>query len=320
MDRTYGKEYDKSLTTKEIAARVRGEIKAAIKSGALPAGINVSTTFARFAGGTSIDVRVVLVPEGFRVLNPERALAAPTACRADRLPYYTAEARALLKQLEEMLGAYNHDGSDSMTDHFDVNFYAHVGFTHEFEAIDRARIVAEAPAPAPEPAPEPAPAPAPESAPALTPARITTTPTTIHLVTGPGATKYARGIHDLRGPGPGEALPFRAPHHSASTIACIQETAIAAGGLLFLDEVLEFRAESLHAVLRTWVMMDVRFRPVLVLGYTPLGEGGYGSESLRAQLVGAQATRLAVVRALLEGFDVEAPTLTKPLGGAEVTL
>lgn len=35
----------------------------------------------------------------------------------------TREARAVLDTLEELHNGYNHDGSDAMTDYFDVKFY-----------------------------------------------------------------------------------------------------------------------------------------------------------------------------------------------------
>lgn len=41
-----------------------------------------------------------------------------------------------------MVSAYNYDGSDSMFDHFDVNFYAHVDFGWEWERDARVRELA----------------------------------------------------------------------------------------------------------------------------------------------------------------------------------
>lgn len=60
---------------------------------------------------------------------------------------------------------------------------------------------------------------------------------------------------------------FRAPHCSASQIALVAELAIAAGGVLFLDEAEAFRASYLDAVICTWREMPERVRPVLVLRF-----------------------------------------------------
>jgi hypothetical protein len=40
----------------------------------------------------------------------------------------TEEAMAAKMTLERIHGAFNHDGSDSMVDYFDVNYYGHVDF------------------------------------------------------------------------------------------------------------------------------------------------------------------------------------------------
>ena len=64
---------------------------------------------------------------------------------------WTFEAKVLLKQLEKMLGAYNHDGSDMQTDYYDVKFSSHVNFDWELEKADKAKQRAGvAPLPQPE--------------------------------------------------------------------------------------------------------------------------------------------------------------------------
>lgn len=60
--------------------------------------------------------------------------------------------------------------------------------------------------------------------------------------------------------------PLRAPHHTCSAIALLGELALAAGGVLYLDEVPEFRAEALSAMAHTWAKMTDGHRPTLVLG------------------------------------------------------
>lgn len=122
-----GARYDRALSTKEIAARIRAEVKAAIKRGAIPREVKVSVRFRSFAGGSAIDIRVTRVPPGFAILNAEHvraALADPHNWEATRgLPRYAPDAVALLAQLTAMARAYHRDNSDSAVDYFDVNFY-----------------------------------------------------------------------------------------------------------------------------------------------------------------------------------------------------
>lgn len=60
--------------------------------------------------------------------------------------------------------------------------------------------------------------------------------------------------------------PFRAPHHTCSTVGLLGELALAAGGLLYLDDFQEFRASAVGQLLQTWGKMWPTARPVLVFG------------------------------------------------------
>lgn len=141
-ERTLGAKYDRSLDTAQIAKRVREDIKTAIASGDLPK-MKTTVRIQRFSGGSSISVGVAEV-ECLRLFNPGRL----TADR-DRphdyspLPVYSAEASALLKKIHAILGAYNHDGSDIMTDYCDVKFFEHVDFAHDWERVQREKELGE---------------------------------------------------------------------------------------------------------------------------------------------------------------------------------
>lgn len=135
-ERVFGAKYDEKLSTTEIAALVRGEIKAAVKSGKLPAAkYSVRTSY--YSGGSSIRVQISdLAKGGAAVFEPEYLargtdfLMGPSVITADdryvRPSRYLPWVNDAVEQVEEMLRAYNHDGSDTMTDYFDVKFYAHV--------------------------------------------------------------------------------------------------------------------------------------------------------------------------------------------------
>lgn len=59
--------------------------------------------------------------------------------------------------------------------------------------------------------------------------------------------------------------PFRAPHHSVSQLGLLSEIALAAGGVLYLDEADEFNRSALRSGLRTIMQMDARFRPLVCI-------------------------------------------------------
>lgn len=137
-----GPKYEARLSTKEVAARVRKEIRTAIKTGELPKGLKVSVRYESFAGGSAIRVAVTAW-QGGRILNPERLRLEwedPHAYVTDRdCPRYTPEATALLEKLSSYAEAYKRDNSDSMSDYFDVNFYGgEAAFEYELEDAERA--------------------------------------------------------------------------------------------------------------------------------------------------------------------------------------
>lgn len=145
-ERSYGYKYaeHQGLTNAQVAAKIRADIKTAIKEGLLPAGWKYSVRTRSFAGGGSIDVRVKDCPDAWTDCPGYKgnAMCANYWCRARceiardeaRLPH-TTEHKVLSEigeaariTLERIHGAYNHDGSDIMTDYFDVNYYGGVNF------------------------------------------------------------------------------------------------------------------------------------------------------------------------------------------------
>jgi len=61
--------------------------------------------------------------------------------------------------------------------------------------------------------------------------------------------------------------PFRAPHHSVSHAGLIGELALAAGGILFLDCVEEFRGSALTSLRNHIEMMARDVKPTLFVTY-----------------------------------------------------
>lgn len=102
---TTGKRYNKDLTTKQIAAIVRAELRDEIKAGKLPGVASASVRYQHFAGGSAIDVEITMV--------------AGTPSRGDLAD---AARAAVCAKMDD----FNWDDSDFMTDYFATNFYRHV--------------------------------------------------------------------------------------------------------------------------------------------------------------------------------------------------
>jgi hypothetical protein len=120
METVYGNKYEssKNLNTAQIAKCFRSDVKVAILDGRLPEGLKLSVKIARFAGGSSIDVKVVNLPAGFKFCEETRQ---------GHITPLTPDGKLVMDLLKEMLDAYNYDGSDLMTDYFNVRFYSHIG-------------------------------------------------------------------------------------------------------------------------------------------------------------------------------------------------
>jgi len=152
MEIKYGAKYDENLDVAVIAKLIRKEIKTAVNSGALPP-FAASVRVSRSSMSQSICVNVTAA--GF-VIHSD-ALFAHLAAH-DGSPWcqcrYSESAMAVLNGIEAMLAAYNYDGSDSMADYFNVNFYTSVGFDCRLTDAELAPILEPAPESAPESATE----------------------------------------------------------------------------------------------------------------------------------------------------------------------
>ncbi|MGQ3016976.1 hypothetical protein [Phenylobacterium sp.] len=121
----------RQLTGAEIAKRIRQDIKEALARGDLPKGLKTSVRYSSYSGGQSIDLRIVALPEGFKVLNPRFARYARQNPDDYNPPFawqdqQSREYRDLEAKLKALHGAYNRDNSDSMVDYFDVRYYGQV--------------------------------------------------------------------------------------------------------------------------------------------------------------------------------------------------
>ena len=126
-ERVYGSEYNNKLSTTEIAKIVRKKIAAAKKSGELDKGFKISVRSAYFSGGSAIRLSITAVPDGVEVFNPEYYLivARNESFRnyGQKVNRYSDEVERVRKMVHGFAQDYNHDGSETMVDYFDVNFY-----------------------------------------------------------------------------------------------------------------------------------------------------------------------------------------------------
>lgn len=146
-DRTYGAKHhllgDRYVGAADIAKLIRADIKAGVKSGDLPTTFNghevtYAVTVNNFSGGRSINVAIRGVPEDAR----RRNLEPGDWGYHDHLSETKRDTEAAVElkaKVNSYLNAYNHDGSDTMTDHFDVNYYGNADFESMWTAEDRKR-------------------------------------------------------------------------------------------------------------------------------------------------------------------------------------
>jgi hypothetical protein len=122
---SYGEKYQPGMDAVDITKLMRQDIKAAIKAGLLPDG-KYSVRLRRYSGGQSIDMTASHLQTCKLVLNPERVQwekEHPHLVNPHNR--YTAEGDRILEELKSIHNAYNYDGSDTMSDCYNVNYYGH---------------------------------------------------------------------------------------------------------------------------------------------------------------------------------------------------
>jgi len=134
-----------NISTREIPALIRADIKAAVSRGQLPKGLKVSVRQESGSMYYAINVRITGLPEGWKVYNREylrftNNLQHPPQypdnwdCVGQSAPLshieggvYAPEVQSCLDTLKDIYNAYQRNNSDSMSDYFDVRYYGDVG-------------------------------------------------------------------------------------------------------------------------------------------------------------------------------------------------
>lgn len=118
-----GSKYIPHRPTRDVAKDIRADLKAAQKTGAIPADVNVSVRTRSFSGGAAIDVTLTgwdddKIWHQETVENP----VGPGYVKNTLTP----QAKAIQAHAKSIVDAYNYDNSDPMTDYFEVDFYGSV--------------------------------------------------------------------------------------------------------------------------------------------------------------------------------------------------
>ena len=149
-ERSYGMRYDElggKYVPPPTSKLMRRDIKAAIASGELPGCTgNYSVRVKNYSGGRSINIEARDL-EGMGQdcdgTVPGKAHACPNYwCAANNdSPHavLTVEGERVEGLLKGIHSAYNHDGSDVMTDYFDVNYYGQACIEDEWSRAFRQR-------------------------------------------------------------------------------------------------------------------------------------------------------------------------------------
>jgi hypothetical protein len=135
------------LDTTQVAARIREDIKAAVRAGDLPKA-HYSVRTDKYSMGSSITVVAAKLP--FEVLNPdaffvERGANWLTFDRARHRSRFSAEAQGVERTLNKIVDAYHWDRSDSMTDSYNERFAKHVEVKEDegaWNKLERAKVTA----------------------------------------------------------------------------------------------------------------------------------------------------------------------------------
>jgi len=145
--RYYGDKYDTSLGIKDIAKLVRADIKTAVKEKRIVDG-KYSVRIERYSGGCALHVYLKNCKVNMLNVWAVKFSEESPYVNSGRMPKehpaygrYTPFVTKTFEELKDICDAYNHDGSNSMIDYFDVNFYAHIGIWWEDESAERDMLI-----------------------------------------------------------------------------------------------------------------------------------------------------------------------------------
>lgn len=120
-----GSKYDRNMSCKEIAAKLRTELKQDFKD----------WKFSVHSDYNHVDVRITQIPAYVPLYNP-KWVEEERACKWDSgtgTARYSAQVREVMDHINAWLYEYNYDKSDIQSDYFEVKFYSTVDICYKFE-------------------------------------------------------------------------------------------------------------------------------------------------------------------------------------------
>lgn len=160
-----GRNYDSNLSTKDIAQKIRGYVKAAYPD----CKFSVTTHYASMCS----EIRVALMSGPYAAIVTGADHVQLNQYHIERDERLTDWARAVLIDVNDCIRSYHYDDCDSMIDYFSVNFYydLDVGkWDKPYTVTNKPRKISPAKAESKAPAPAEANADQPQTAPAQLPA------------------------------------------------------------------------------------------------------------------------------------------------------
>lgn len=113
-----GDNYDRNLTTKDIAERIRAYVKEAYPT------YKFSVTTKYFSGGSEISVYLMEAPEEIFVKMPSRGEKyIQVHSMRENYDELSPLANEILRDVHRFANSYRYNDSDGMIDYFDTNFY-----------------------------------------------------------------------------------------------------------------------------------------------------------------------------------------------------
>lgn len=127
----------------EIAALIRGEIRAACKADGPLKGYKVSVRFRWATHSKAIDIEIQDAPAN--IMTPEwvRANAAGDWRATEGVRRFTPIALAAQETLRTIAAQFNRFDSDSQSDYYNDEFFCSVDFAHDLEDAHTAKILSE---------------------------------------------------------------------------------------------------------------------------------------------------------------------------------
>ena len=136
-----GHQYDADRETKDTAALIRAELKAAAKAPGLLQGCK----FKVRSGGSSMHSSISVVatpPAGFIVYSTKRIRADLFRPNTSHEFMWMSKAGCtMLGAVKAIVCAYNYDKSDTAVDYFNVGFYEDVRFDHDYTSAQYDELV-----------------------------------------------------------------------------------------------------------------------------------------------------------------------------------